>query len=625
MQEIQNNIDGISISFENVHRLKHKDGHWVWIRARAKTQYDANGKAVRMIGTHTDITDEKEMQLKYTRQAQIIEQIHDSVISTDLEGIVTSWNTGSELLLEYKADEMIGKHIKKIYLEEDYEAIKNNIDSLMKKGEYHTNVRLIKKSKTVIFADLSLSLLKDEKGKSIGIIGYAQDITERKKTEDKLLEQKNILNHQAHHDALTKLPNRILFNDRLEQGIKKAKRNKTNLALLFIDLDHFKQINDTLGHEIGDRVLKVVTHCLKKMIRKVDTLARLGGDEFTIIMEDLVKAEDASLLAEKILEALTEPMHVDGHTLYVSGSIGISLYPQDGEDVHNLLKYADTAMYKAKDEGRNNFQFYSSEMTALALERVAMEASLRQALKNEEFVVYYQPQVDASIEKLIGVEALVRWQHPFLGLVSPMNFIHLAEETGLIVEIDQLVMKVAMQQVSTWYKEGLKPGVLSLNLAVKQLERDDFLQTLQNSMETSDFKPEWLELEITEGQMMQKPEEAIVKLKQINDLGIGLVIDDFGTGYSSLSYLKRLPINKLKIDQSFVRDIPNDEEDVAIVKAIIALAKSLNLDLLGEGVETDAQKEFLLANGCKNIQGYYYARPMPSEEMKMYIQKGIDL
>jgi len=452
-----------------------------------------------------------------------------------------------------------------------------------------------------------------------------RDISDRKKAEKKLIEQKDILNHQAHHDSLTKLPNRILFNDRLEQGLENAKRKKINLALLFIDLDHFKQINDSFGHGVGDKFLKMVTLRLKKNIRKVDTLARLGGDEFTIIMEDLISVQDSSLLAQKILKVLAEPFHIDDRILYISCSIGISLYPQDGKNVNDLLQYADTAMYKAKEEGRNNFQFYSSDMTALALERVAMQTSLRQAVTNKEFAVYYQPQVDASIEKIIGVEALVRWQHPSMGLLSPEQFIKLAVETGIIMEIDTFVMEIAMQQVSMWYKEGLNPGILALNLTMKQLESDTFVQILHDNMQSADFKPEWLELEVTEGQVMKKPEEAIVKLYQLSELGIRIAIDDFGTGYSSLSYLKRFPINKLKIDQSFVKDIPDNDEDVAIVKAIIALAQSLKLDILAEGVETTVQKEFLLANGCKNMQGYYYTKPIPADEIKKYIQEEYSL
>ena len=428
--------------------------------------------------------------------------------------------------------------------------------------------------------------------------------------------QKEVLYVQAHHDALTGLPNRVLFNDRLGHGIEQAKRHKTKIALFFIDLDHFKQINDSLGHPIGDRVLIAVTERLKAKIRKEDTLARLGGDEFTIIIEDLKEIQDVSLLAQKILDVLMQPIHIEGHTLYISCSIGISLYPQDDIDANNLIKYADAAMYKAKEEGRNNFQFYSSEMTELALERVVMETNLRQALKKEEFILYYQSQVDANSGKLTGIEALIRWQHPALGLVSPMKFIALAEETGLIVEIDRWVMKTAMKQVTKWYQEGLEPGVLAINLSMRELRSNDFIEILQENMADIGFKPEWLELEVTEGQVMINPEETIIKLEQISNMGIKIVIDDFGTGYSSLAYLKRLPVDKLKIDQSFVKGLPDDKEDVAIVKAIIALSKSLGLEFVAEGVETDAQKEFLVKCGCENQQGYYYCKPMPADKIE---------
>jgi diguanylate cyclase (GGDEF)-like protein len=434
--------------------------------------------------------------------------------------------------------------------------------------------------------------------------------------------QKEILYVQAHHDDLTGLPNRVLFNDRLEHGIELAKRHKRKLALFFIDLDHFKQINDSLGHQVGDRVLVAVTERLKAKIRKEDTLSRLGGDEFTIIMENLKNMEDVSLLAQKILKVLTQPIHIEGHTLYISCSMGISFYPEDDTDAQNLVKYADTAMYKAKKEGRNNFQFYSSEMTALAYERVIMEANLRQALSKEEFIIYYQPQVNTNSEKLTGMEALIRWQHPVMGLISPEKFISLAEETGLIVEIDKWVMKTAMEQIKGWYEEGLNPGVLALNLSMRQLRSDDFIGILQECLTTIDFNPEWLELEVAEGKVMEKPEEAIIKLEQIGKIGIKIAIDDFGTGYSSLAYLKRLPVSKLKIDQSFVSDIPEDKDDAAIVKAVIALAKGLNLDVIAEGVETAAQKDFLLENGCTQIQGYYYGEPMPAKEIKeKYLKK----
>jgi len=312
-------------------------------------------------------------------------------------------------------------------------------------------------------------------------------------------------------------------------------------------------------------------------------------------------------------------MSISARSLYVTSSIGVSIYPDDATSDANLIKYADVAMYRAKDEGRNNYQFYSSEMTAYAFERVVMESSLRVAIKEKQFVVYYQPQIDIKTEKIVGMEALVRWEHPTLGLVPPSKFIPLAEDTGLIIEIDRLVLQQAMTQFSQWYKTGFNPGVLSLNLAMKQLNRDDFLFYLLESMREIEFKSQWLELEVTEGQVMSNPELSIEKLKSIHKLGIKIAIDDFGTGYSSLSYLKKLPLDKLKIDQSFVKDIPMNEDDVAITKAIIALGKSLNFQLIAEGVETNEQKDFLKEEGCDLVQGYFYSKPLASQEMQQFL------
>jgi len=433
--------------------------------------------------------------------------------------------------------------------------------------------------------------------------------------------QKDILHHQAHHDSLTGLPNRTLFSDRLEHGIELAKRQHGKLALFFIDLDNFKQINDSLGHHIGDKVLMVVSERLKAKTRKEDTLARLGGDEFTIIMENLKEIQQVSVLAQKIQKVLGKPMYIEGNTLYISCSIGISFYPQDAQNANDLVKYADAAMYKAKEEGRNNFQFYSEEMTALAYERVMMEADLRQAIKNEEFLLYYQPQVNGKTGKMTGMEALIRWEHPHLGMVSPDKFIPIAEESGLILEIDRWVMRTAMRQIRKWYDRGLDPGILSLNLSMRQLKDESFIAMIKECFTTMSFDPKWLELEVTEGQMMKKPDEAIAILEEIKEMGINIAIDDFGTGYSSLSYLKRLPVSKLKIDQSFIQGIPEDKENAAIVKATIALAKSLHLHIIAEGVEAEDQKEFLINNGCIIMQGYYFARPMTAElvEKKCFI------
>lgn len=420
----------------------------------------------------------------------------------------------------------------------------------------------------------------------------------------------------AHYDSLTGLPNRDLFNDRLAQAIEKAKRHNNELALLFVDLDRFKQINDSLGHSLGDKVLQTVATRLNECIRKEDSLARLGGDEFIILMDDLNKGENASLLAQKIIDSLAEPIYIDEHTFYVTASVGISLYPHDDMNMNKLLMYADTAMYKAKKEGKNNFQFYSSEMTALAVDNVMMQANLHSALENGEFIVYYQPQINAQTLQHTGMEALVRWEHPSMGLITPSKFLSIAEETGFIVELDQWVMKKAMKQMVQWHRDGFAPGILALNLSLKQLHQKDFISVFKGMLIETGCNAECLELEVAEGQIMNHPEDAIAVLNRLRDMGIGLAIDDFGTGYSSLSYLKRLPIDKLKIDQAFIHGLPDDEEDVGIAKAIIALAKSLKLSVIAEGVETQEQRDFLVEHGCENIQGYFYSKPLLAHEME---------
>ena len=754
LADIQTHIEGKSSYVDNKHRIKHKDGHWVWIHNRATAIFDEQGKAIRLIGTHTDITAEKEIQSLSQERGLILENSLNEIYIFDSKSFkflyinkgaqnnigysteeilemtpldIKPYITEDEFInilqpiikqeeqyvqfqtvhrrkdtTEYNVDIYVQSSIyeghnayvaiilditkrKKIELEleeqhkylqsiidgvddpimvikEDYsvevmnEKIKKSLKSIKIAdldspkcyeishhrstpcdGSEHPcplkDVLATKKHTTVVhnhdtldgdnrYIELSASPLFDKDENCIGIIESARDITGHLRIQDELREQKSILDHQAHHDALTELPNRVLFNDRLEQAIQTAKRNKTNVALLFIDLDHFKEINDSLGHAVGDEILKTVSKRLRGVIREEDTVSRLGGDEFTVILEELSQAQDASLIASKILEVLSKSMNVNDNVLYVSSSIGISIYPEDGVSTQNLLKYADSAMYKAKDEGRNNFQYYNSVMTELAFERVVMETSLREALEKEQFVIYYQPQVDGTTDKLIGMEALIRWQHPTMGLVPPNKFIPLAESTGLIVELDRYVMKTAMTQVSQWYKDGLNPGVLAMNLAVKQLKQTDFIEIIENLMKETECKAQWMALEVTEGQIMTNPDEAIKQLTQISDLGIDLAVDDFGTGYSSLAYLKRLPIDKLKIDQAFVRNLPDDEEDAGITRAVIALAKSLNLSVIAEGVETKEQKDFIVKNGCENIQGYYYSKPVPNNEFEVILKNG---
>ena len=563
-----------------------------------------------------DISQMVELEFQYKKQAKVLEYIHDSVISTDKDGLITNWNRGSATLFNYTKEEIVGKSITTIYSDDNEYTFEELFFLLNNQESLDIEASMVKKDKHTILCDISLSVSKDEAGNIDGYIGYLRDITAEKKTQMLLQEQTQLLQKQAHYDALTGLANRTLFKDRLHQTIISSKRNHHKFALFFIDLDQFKQINDSLGHHIGDEVLVEAASRLNSVIREEDTLARLGGDEFTIILKALKNTQDIATVAKKIIAAMKKPIEINNQSLYVTASIGVSVYPQDATTAANLIKFADVAMYKAKEAGRDNFQFYSADMTQEAFERVVLESSLRLAIKEKQFVVYYQPQFDTRTDKIIGMEALVRWQHPTLGLVPPLNFIPLAEETGLIIEIDRLVMNIAMKQFALWYAQGLNPGTLSLNLAMKHLNEDNFLIYLLETMQDIGFKTQWLELEVTEGQVMKDPKSSILKLNQIHDLGIEIAIDDFGTGYSSLAYLKKLPLDKLKIDREFVKDIPADEDDIAITKAIIALGKSLNLNIIAEGVETQEQKEFLILNDCEFIQGYLYSPPLPSGEIE---------
>jgi len=443
-----------------------------------------------------------------------------------------------------------------------------------------------------------------------------RDISHKKEEEKALQEEKDILHRLAHNDTLTGLPNRLFFTERLEQATSMAKRHTRELAILFIDLDRFKPINDSLGHATGDQVLCEIATRIKDTIRKEDVLARLGGDEFIVLMENLFDKTDAAILAKKILEALIEPIYINGHVLYVSGSIGISLYPQNNGSIQNLLHCADTAMYKAKEKGRNNYQFYSSSLTETAHERVNLEEKLLHSLNNDEFLVYYQPQINSENGELTGIEALVRWNHKHIKIIPPSKFIAFAEETGFIVPLDQWVMRKAFTQIVEWYKIGLNPGVLALNLSMKQLYREDFIPVLKTILKETECKPEWVSLEITENQIVMNANNVIDTLTQISELGIKIAIDDFGTGCTSFSDLKRLPVDTLKIDRTFIQDLHHNEDDDSIVRAVIVLSKSFNIDIIAKGVETEEQKSFLIENGCTNMQGYIYAKPMMAHKME---------
>ncbi len=430
------------------------------------------------------------------------------------------------------------------------------------------------------------------------------------------------LRHQAYHDVLTGLPNRWLLHDRMKQALAYVRNKKTSLAVMFLDLDRFKNLNDTLGHSIGDQLLRAVTKRLQTCIFERDTLARLGGDDFIILLTDLPDKQAIETAGNRLLQAFREPFVLDGKEIYIDASIGIAQYPVNGEEVDTLIKNAEAAMYYAKDQGRNNYQFSSDDIQAATADRFVIENELRRAIRESELRVFYQPQFNLQDGKITGVEALVRWQHPRHGLILPDKFISVAEETGLIIPLGEWVLRHAIKDLQRMKSEACQPKQLAINLSVRQLYHTDTIDMLSEVLADTGIGPDVLELEITESGIMQNPERAVINLKAIQKMGIGIAIDDFGTGYSSLAYLKRFPIDTLKIDRSFVRDIPLDKDDTTIVKTIIAMANALNLRVIAEGVETQAQYNFLSQLKCDKGQGYLFARPMPCEDMIRFFRTG---
>jgi len=462
--------------------------------------------------------------------------------------------------------------------------------------------------------------LKNLSGVVEHVIELGHDITPYVEAKQQLELQKTELDFLAYHDSLTTLPNRTLFLDRLDQSIQRAARQKTEVALLFIDLDRFKMVNDTFGHKAGDAVLIECAKRLEHSVRETDTVSRLGGDEFTVIMDGFVSETDLITVASSLIKALADPITVKDHQFYLTASVGISVYPNDGMDKHELLKNADTAMYRAKDLGKNSYQFYTKAMTEEAVERSIMESNLRQATRNQDFTMAYQPQYDIMTNEVTGFEALIRWKHAKLGDIQPNDFIPIAEETGLIIPIGKLVLEMATATISEWHRKDLTSHRMAINVSPRQFIDKDFLETVKSALQRTQCSPKWLELEITESSVMDNEDYAVKVLNQLKNMGITVSIDDFGTGYSSLSKLKKLPIDKLKIDQSFMTTLLENDENAAIAKAIIAMSKSLNIDLLAEGVELIEQSQFLQKEGCHKVQGFLFSKPKPKGDIETLLR-----
>jgi len=541
----------------------------------------------------------------------------------DLDGNVVLASEHFKQMANIDETGFVGKNVFDVYPKDVAQSI-CDIDTAAKTKQqtYEVELDLMHKDGSMHTYLMVKFPLRSKDNRVFGVCTIGTDISERKLAENALREQQSRLNYMAFHDSLTGLPNRSLFYDRIYHGLARARRGNSRVALMLLDIDRFKNINDSLGHDAGDLMLKAISTRLNEGVRDMDTVARLGGDEFVVVLEGVHDLEDVMFVANKLLVTLARPMEISGHEITSTVSIGVSIFPEDGEDTDELLKHADIAMYKAKEAGKNNCQFYTKGMNATAVNYLLLENDLRRALELNQFTLHYQPQIDLKTGDLMGVEALVRWQHPERGLVSPAHFIPLAEETGLIVPIGEWVLREACRQQKIWLDAGKKVGKIAVNLSPRQFRQKNFPGKVEAILRETQLAPEFLELEITESCAMEHAGETINQLNQLNQMGMFLAIDDFGTGYSSLAYLQRFPIQKLKIDRSFVNDIHDDMNDAAITKTIIGLAHSMQLRVVAEGVETEHQAEWLRQRGCDQAQGFLYAKPMSPKQFESHFHGG---
>ncbi len=587
----------------------HKDGHLVPVRLAGRLV--TRGGEQYIWSSAEDITTRKRVDDRLRQAAIVFEQSGEGVIITDEHCRIQAVNHAFVNLSGYTTAEVVGREPALLLAEStDQTPLPSPWAALHGAQEAHWQGEtwLRRRDGRIFPAWMSITAVHDEHAALTHYIATFNDITEKKAAEQRI-------EFLAHHDPLTALPNRLMFNERLNHAMQRARRDQQQLGLLFIDLDEFKHINDSLGHAVGDQLLQEVAARLQLQLREMDTLARLGGDEFVILLEEVREHGEVVTVAEKLLRAAQEPCLINEHDLYITLSIGISLYPNDGSDVESLIRNADAAMYRAKAKGRNTYQFYTERLTRKAVERLTLATQLRKALECEEFILQFQPVVRLSDGVTVGAEALLRWQHPHKGLICPRHFIGLAEETGLIVPIGAWVLQQACAQLSRWQHDGIGPQQVAVNISSLQLERGALLPEVEQALRTHRLKPGSLELEITESVMMADIDQTLVTLEALRGLDVTLALDDFGTGHSSLAYLKRLPIQRVKIDQSFVRDIPRDGNDCAISRAIIALAETLQMETVAEGIETQEQLEFLRRHHCDLGQGWLYSEPLDSQRL----------
>ncbi len=598
---------GAGGDFSEERHYRRRDGSLFWALVSG-CALDPLRPGEGSIWVYADITARKEAEEKLRLSATVLEHIADAVMVVDVEGVIVAVNPAFTQITGYTEGEAVGKHSSLTRSERHDEAFYQTMwDELIASGFWRGELWRRRKNGEIYLEWLTISAVRDTHALTTHYVGVCSDITQVKQAQEKL-------DHLAHHDPLTALPNRLLFHDRLQHALPRAARDREQLAILFIDLDRFKNVNDTLGHHIGDELLQQVAAQLAARLREGDTLARLGGDEFIVLLENVDGQYGATQVAEKLVAMFEQPFLVAGHELFVTCSVGVSLFPDDAQDLNMLIRNADVAMYQAKARGRNGYRFYAPSMTGEGIERLRLETYLRRSIEKNEIFLNYQPQVEIDTGRLIGVEALVRWNHPELGLIPPARFIPLAEDSGYINQLGKWVLDEACRQMMRWQAQGLHVPKMAVNLSVKQFERGSMAGVVADILRETGLAPERLQLEVTESVIMNTG-DALGYINDLHAIGVGLAIDDFGTGYSSLAYLKQLPVQTLKIDRSFIKDISSDANDEAIAIAIIQLGKSMQLSVIAEGVETQEQAAFLLRHGCRLAQGYFYSRPVLAQDI----------
>ncbi|TVO52325.1 EAL domain-containing protein [Denitromonas halophila] len=616
LQQLQRTLAGEISGYTMEKRYFHRDGHVIWISLTVSLVRRAEGVPDYFISVVEDISERRRAAEARRQAAAVFESTREGIIITDLKRRILAVNPAFTDITGYAAEEVLGKSPAILQSGHESEALYQSMwASIHALGHWQGEVLNRRKNGELFPELLTVSTVRDAAGLPSQYVALLTDLSRLRRSEAQLA-------HLAHYDPLTDLPNRLLVQSRLDHALDAAQRESGLLAVMFIDLDRFKDVNDSLGHPVGDELLVAIAQRMRSRLRESDTLARLGGDEFLVVLEDIHRPEDAAEVAQGLILLQDAPIRLpSGHEVYVGVSIGISLYPNDGDTTTELIRQADAAMYQAKSQGRNTFRFYTAALTEAADQRLAMEGRLRRALLAGEFVVHYQPQFIAATGEIVGCEALVRWQDPDGSLVPPASFIPLAEDTGLIVPLGRWVLETACAQAQAWRVAGVADLVMAVNLSARQLQQRDLVSVVADVLERTGLPADRLKLELTESMIMDHGEEAIALLRSLKALGVSLSIDDFGTGYSSLAYLKRFPIDEMKIDRGFVRETPDDASDAEIVATIIAMARNLKLRVVAEGVETQRQLDFLIRLGCSACQGFLVSPGLPADEFAAFVSR----